>query len=167
MTLSRLLRPLVVLLGLALAASCATLPSDLKSPKLEVVKIEMQSSDMFAQRFKVRLNVENPNEIELPIKSLDYKLFLMGDSFGEGLSEEPFVLPAQGEAQFDMLLTTNFVSSLGRLVNRVGSRKLQDIEYEIAGKVVLDKGFVRKLPFNYKGTVDFGKIVGAPAHGTL
>jgi hypothetical protein len=64
-------------------------------------------------------------------------------------------------------VTTNFVSSLGRLVNRVGSRKLQDIEYEIAGKVVLDKGFVRKLPFDYKGTVDFGKIVGAPAQGTL
>jgi LEA14-like dessication related protein len=163
----RLLRPLAVLLGFVLVTSCATLPKDLKPPKFELLKIEMQSSDMFAQRFKVRLNVENPNDIELPIKSLDYKLFLMGDSFGEGLSEEPFVLPAQGEAQFDMLLTTNFVSSLGRLVNRVGSRKLQDIEYEIAGKVVLDKGFVRKLPFDYKGTVDFGKIVGAPAQGTL
>ena len=36
-----------------------------------------------------------------------------------------------------------------------------------AGKVVLDKGFVRKLPFNYKGTVDFGKIVGEAEHGTL
>jgi LEA14-like dessication related protein len=164
---SRFLRPLIVLLGVVLASSCSTLPKDLKPPKFEVVKIEMQSSDMFAQRFKIRLNVENPNAIELPIKSLDYKLFLMGDSFGEGLSEEPFVLPANGEAQFDMLLTTNFVSSLGRLVNRVGSRKLQDIEYEIAGNVALQKGFVRKLPFNYKGTVDFGKIVGDPAHGTL
>ena len=165
--LTRLLRALLILLGLALATSCATLPKDLKAPKFEVLKIEMATSDMFAQRFKVRLNVQNPNDLELPIKSLDYKLFLLGDSFGEGLSEAPFVLPAQGEAQFDMLLTTNFVSSLGRLVNRVGSRRLKDIEYEIAGKVVLDKGFVRKLPFNYKGSVDFGKIVGEAEHGTL
>jgi hypothetical protein len=90
----------------------------------------------------------------------------MGDSFGEGMSEERFVLPAQGEAQFDMLLTTNFVSSFGRLVSRLGGGKLQDIEYEIAGTVVLDKGFVRKLPFDYKGTVDFGKLIGE-AQGTL
>jgi LEA14-like dessication related protein len=127
----------------------------------------MQSSDMFAQRFKVRLNVQNPNDVEMPIKSLDYKLFLMGDSFGEGKSEERFVLPAQGDAEFDMLLTTNFVSSFGRLISRMGGGKLEKVEYEIAGNVVLDKGFVRKLPFDHKGTVDFGKLIGDAQQGTL
>jgi LEA14-like dessication related protein len=148
-------------------ASCASLPSDLKSPQFEVMRVEMLSSDMFAQRFKVRLHVQNPNDIELPVKSLDYKLFLMGDSFGEGLSEQPFVLPAQGEAEFDMALTTNFVSSFGRLISRLGGGKLEDIEYEIAGNVVLEKGLMRKLPFSHKGNVVFGKLVGQPKQGTI
>ena len=163
----RNLRTVLVLLGLVATSSCATLPKDLKAPDFEVMRIEMQSSDMFAQHFKVRLKVQNPNEIEMPIKSLDYKLLLMGDSFGEGMSEQPFVLPANGDAEFDMTLTTNFVSSLGRLISRVGGSKLENIEYEIAGKVVLGKGFVRKLPFDHKGTVDFGKLAGKPAQGTL
>jgi LEA14-like dessication related protein len=159
---------LVCALVFALAlASCASLPSDLKTPKLDVVKIEMQTGDMFAQRFKVRLHVQNPNDIEIPVKMLDYKLFLMGDSFGEGQTEERFVLPANGDAEFDMVLTTNFVSSLGRLISRMGGGKLENVEYEIAGTVSLDKGFLRKLPFNYKGTVDFGKIIGAPKQGAL
>jgi hypothetical protein len=90
----------------------------------------------------------------------------MGDSFGEGKTEERFVLPAKGEAEFDMLLTTNFVSSLGRLISRMGGGKLEKVEYEIAGTVALDKGFVRKLPFDHKGTVDFGKLIGEAKHGT-
>ena len=163
----RNLRTVLVLLGLLVTSSCATLPKDLKAPDFEVMRIEMQSSDMFAQHFKVRLKVQNPNDIEMPIKSLDYKLLLMGDSFGEGMSDQPFVLPANGDAEFDMMLTTNFVSSFGRLVSRLGGGKLENIEYEIAGNVVLGKGFVRKLPFDHKGTVDFGKLTGAPAQGAL
>jgi len=152
---------------LVAVSSCATLPSDLKTPELDVVKIEMQTSDMFAQRFKTRLHVQNPNDIEVPVKSLDYKLFLMGDTFGEGKTEEQFVLPAKGDAEFDMVLTTNFVSSLGRLISRMGGGKLENVEYEIAGTVGISKGFIHKLPFNYKGTVDFGKIIGAPKQGSL
>ena len=165
--LKRNLRTVSVMLGLVAASSCATVPKDLRAPDFEVMRIEMQSSDMFAQHFKVRLKVQNPNEIEMPIKSLDYKLLLMGDSFGEGMSDQPFVLPANGDAEFDMMLTTNFVSSFGRLVSRLGGGKLENIDYEIAGNVVLGKGFVRKLPFDHKGTVDFGKLTGAPAQGTL
>ena len=165
--LKRNLRTVFVMLGLLAASSCATVPKDLRAPDFEVMRIEMQSSDMFAQHFKVRLKVQNPNEIEMPIKSLDYKLLLMGDSFGEGMSDQPFVLPANGDAEFDMTLTTTIVSSVGRLISRVGGSKLENIEYEIAGKVVLGKGFVRKLPFDHKGTVDFGKLAGKPAQGTL
>ena len=148
-------------------ASCASIPSDLQAPKLDVVKIEMQTGDMFAQRFKIRLHVQNPNDLEVPIKYLDFKLFLMGDSFGEGKSEERFVLPAKGDAEFDMILTTDFVSSLGRLVSRMGGGKLENVDYEIAGTVGLDKGFIHKLPFNYRGQVDFGKIIGPPKQGSL
>ena len=50
------------------------------------------------------------------------------------------MLPARGEAEFDMMVTTNFVSSFGRLLSRVGGGKLENIDYEIAGKVLVDKG---------------------------
>ena len=117
----------------------------------------MLSTDMFAQRFKVRVLVQNPNDLELPVRGLDYQIFMMGDSFAEGVSDHSFVLPAMGEAEFDMTVTTNFVSSFGRLLSRVGGGKLENIEYEIVGKVLVDKGVVRKIPFNHRGTVDFSR----------
>jgi LEA14-like dessication related protein len=140
-----------------LVAACSTLGSKLEAPRLSLVGIQVLSTDMFAQRFKVRVLVQNPNDLELPVRGLEYQIILMGDSFADGTSTDSFLLPARGEAEFDMLVTTNFVSSFGRLLSRVGGGKLEDIEYEITGKVYVEKGMLRKIPFSHRGTVDFAK----------
>jgi len=157
--------PLLLVLA-ALAASCSTL-ADLEAPQVELGGVQMMSADMFAQRFKLRVKVHNPNDVELPVKGIDYTVIMMGDSFAEGVTTERFVLPAKGEAEFDMLVTTNFVSSFGRLLSRVGGGKLENIDYEIAGKVLVDKGMLRKIPFSRRGTVDFVKLLGAPKDGEI
>ena len=137
-----------------LLAACSTLSPKLEAPDLEVIGIQMLSTDMFAQKFRVRVRVTNPNDLELPVKGIEYQIILMGDSFAEGNSTDRFVLPANGEAEFDMTVTTNFVSSFGRLLSRVGGGKLENLDYEIAGHVMLDKGFVKKIPFSKSGQVD-------------
>ena len=140
-------------------AGCSTFNQKLESPELSLVGIQMLSTDMFAQKFKVRVLVKNPNDLELPIKGLDYQIILMGDSFAEGVASNSFVLPALGEAEFDMLVSTNFVSGFARLLSRVGGGKLENLDYEIVGKVYVEKGMIRKIPFNHRGTVDFSKTL--------
>ena len=142
-----------------LAAACSSLGSKLEAPSLSLVAVQMLSTDMFAQKFKVRVKVENPNDLELPVRGLEYQIIMMGDSFAEGTSYDVFLLPARGEAEFDMLVTTNFVSSFGRLLSRVGGGKLENIDYEISGKVFVDKGVLRRIPFNHQGTVDFSRAL--------
>ena len=141
-------------------AGCSTFNQKLESPELSLVGIQMLSTDMFAQKFKVRVLVKNPNDLEIPVRGIDYTIILMGDSFAEGVSNDQFLLPAKGEAEFDMLVTTNFVSSFGRLLSRVGGGKLQDLHYEIVGEVLVDKGMIRKIPFNHQGTVDISRVTG-------
>ncbi|HET7204935.1 MAG TPA: LEA type 2 family protein [Steroidobacteraceae bacterium] len=153
---------LVALLAttVAMLGGCSAFAPKLETPQLSLLGIQMMSTDMFAQKFRVRVKVENPNDLELPVRGLDYQIILMGDSFAEGVSSDRFVVPAKGEAEFDMVVTTNFVSSLGRLISRVGGGKLEDLDYEIAGEVLLDKGFVKKIPFNHHGTVDIARALG-------
>ena len=153
----RSVRTIFVAACAVLLAACSTLPSDLVPPSVEVVGVQIMSTDMFAQRFKLRMLVNNPNDLELPITGLEYTVLMLGDRFAEGVSNEAFVLPAKGEAEFDMLVTTSFVSSFGRLLSRAGGGKLENIDYEITGKVFVDKGMFRKIPFNHRGTVDFSK----------
>jgi LEA14-like dessication related protein len=151
----RTVRLLFVAACAAVLTACASVSAKLEPPGLELVGVQMLSTDMFAQRFKVRVKVINPNDLELPVRGLEYTIIMMGDSFAEGMSDQAFVLPAKGEAEFDMLVTTNFVSSFGRLLSRVQGGKLENIDYEITGKVMVDKGMVRKIPINHRGTVDF------------
>jgi LEA14-like dessication related protein len=150
------LRALLLVLLAALAA-CTSMGPKLEAPQLSLLGIQTLSADMFAQQFKVRVKVVNPNDLEVAVKGIEYDILLMGDSFAEGTSNQGFVLPALGEAEFDMTVNTNFVSSLGRLVSRMKGGKLEDVQYQITGKLLLEKGVLRTIPFSHSGTVDFTK----------
>ena len=142
------------LLGVVVCAfaSCLTACSTpkLAVPKLAIVSVAMTSADIFNQQFMVRLNVENPNDQELPVTGIDYKLFLEGDSFSEGVSNKPFTVPAKGDTDFDMIVRTNFVSSAGRLVSRLNGR--DQVQYVFEGKLLTDVSGSKTIAFQESGT---------------
>ena len=149
-----LVRKLVALLALLMLSGCAT--TQLTAPKLTVVDVSMISADIFSQQFRLRLHVVNPNSRELPIKGIEYELFLQGDIFAEGVSNQPFVVPAMGEAEFETILSTNFMSSIGRLLSKLNKSDGNKVHYAFVGKVLLSKGFLRKIPFSEQGMVELG-----------
>jgi LEA14-like dessication related protein len=135
-------------------SACSALGPKIEVPQLTLVRVAMTSADIYNQQFLVRMHVENPNDRELPVRGIDYELFLEGDSFAEGVSNKPFVVPAKGETEFDMIVRTNFVSGVARLLSRLNGR--QQVQYVIEGKVLTDIGMVKKIPFQESGTVSLG-----------
>lgn len=150
------LRAWVVLAAILLAA-CTSL-THLEAPRLSIVNVGMVSADIFSQQFRIRLHVQNPNDRELPIKGIEYQLFLQGDSFAQGVSDQPFVVPALGEIEFDTVVRTDFVSSIGSMLSRLNGADARKVQYQFVGKVVLSKGMIRSLPFSDSGVVDLGLI---------
>jgi LEA14-like dessication related protein len=148
-------RAVVCVFALFLTA-CSALRPDLQVPRLTLVSVAMTSADIFNQQFVVRVNVENPNDRELPVKGIDYKLFLEGDSFAEGVSNKPFTVPAKGDIDFDMTIRTNFVSGAARLMSRLNGR--DQVQYVVEGKVLTDISMLKKIPFQETGTVSL-KVV--------
>jgi LEA14-like dessication related protein len=142
-----------ILLGLA---GCSAFAPKLEPPRLSLVSIGMMSADIFNQQFRVRMHVQNPNDREIPVNGLDYELFLEGDSFAEGVSNQAFVIPALGETEFDLTVRTNFVSSIGRLVSRLNGRT--QVQYVLEGKVLTDIGMFNKIPFRESGSVDLSTM---------
>lgn len=136
---------------LVLLSACTT--PKLAVPKLAIVSVAMTSADIFNQQFMVHLSVENPNDQELPITGVDYKLFLEGDSFAEGLSNKAFTVPAKGDTDVDIVVRTNFVSSTGRLVSRLNGR--DQVQYVFEGKLLTDVSGSKKIPFQESGTATF------------
>ena len=61
-----------LLLAVALAG-CAS-AFHLETPKLSVLSMKVQSADIFSQRLQMRMLVQNPNDRDLPIKGITYRI---------------------------------------------------------------------------------------------
>ena len=135
---------------LTLVAGCAS-TLELEAPKLSLVSMKLQSADIFSQRLQLRLRVQNPNDRELPVKGISYRIEVDDSELAQGLSDAPFVVPALGEAEFDVQVTANLAGTLAQLLARRGSA--DTLDYRLVGKVSLSSGFLRSIPFDERGSV--------------
>jgi LEA14-like dessication related protein len=134
-----------------LASACALAPK-LQPPELSIVGVQMVGTDLFAQRLKVRLHVQNPNNRVLPVDGLEYTLEVDGQPFATGESASSFVVPALGAAEFDMNVTTNVAGTLLRLLTHGADSRGPGIPYRLYGKVTLSSGWLRSIPFEERGS---------------
>jgi LEA14-like dessication related protein len=139
---------LFVLLPVVFAGCAAT---RFEPPQLTVMSMQVQSADLFSQRMLVHMRVVNPNARALPVKSIDYRIEVGGADFAHGLADKPFVVPAMGEAEFDVQVTANLANALTQILGRKGSRDALD--YRLIGSVSLSSGFLRRIPFDERGSV--------------
>jgi LEA14-like dessication related protein len=132
-------------------AACALAPK-LEPPKLSIVGVQIVSADLFTQRLKVRVHVQNPNDRVLPVKGLEYTIEVEGEQFASGESAASFEVPALGEAEFDMNVTTNLAGALLKVLARGPNARGQEVSYRLSGKVSLSEGLFRSIPFKQQGT---------------
>ena len=141
-------RRFVALLLAALVASCAA--NHLQAPQLSIVDLAVLGGDLWQQRLRLRLRVQNPNDRALPVKSIVYTLEVEGEPFARGESAAPFTVPPLGTAEFDMNVNTNLAATAMKLLGRAGSRA--QVGYHLAGKVSLAQGLLRSVPSDERGT---------------
>lgn len=143
----------IVPLIAAVLAACAS-QARLEQPNLSVVGIEMLEGSLFTQRLKVRVRVQNPNDRELPIKGVSAKLEVAGNDFATGVSAQPFVVPAFGESEFDLMVDASMAQTIIGMVGKGRQDGPRDsVDYRLSGKVSLSSGFLRSLPFDETGTL--------------
>lgn len=140
------------LLLVATLAACASLAPRLETPRLSVMGVKLVEASLFEQRFEVRLRVQNPNDRDLPVRGLDLEFELGGEKFATGVSAREFTVPALGEAEFDMLLTSNAATALLNLA-RAGEGKRESLDYVIRGRLRTSLGLLRTVPFEERGRV--------------
>lgn len=144
---------LAVLAASMLLAGCGALGGRMQTPRLSLIDAQLVKGDLFEQRLKVRMRVQNPNDRELAVKGITYAIDVAGEEFGHGMTANSFVVPRMGEAEFDMFVTANMAGMLVRVLggNRGGTPDA--LEYNIHGKVALSSGMLRSIPFAEKGTL--------------
>jgi LEA14-like dessication related protein len=141
---------LLVSLTLMLSA-CASLLPKLQAPQLSVVGIRLgPTGNMQQQPVQLRLHAVNPNDQAIPVRGIVCKLEIESMPFAEGQTEQAFVLPANGEIDFNVNVIANLNSALIALVGGLGSR---NVNYRVYGEVHLKGSILHSIPFDQKGRV--------------
>jgi LEA14-like dessication related protein len=149
--------PTVVLC--AALTGCVGLPSDLRTPEVSFVGMRALEGGLFEQRLEVRMLVRNPNIIDLPVRGLDVDVELADEPFAHGVSAREFIVPAQGEAEFDMIVTANAATALMKIAG--SDRKSREaIGYRVKGRLSTRLGLLRSIPFDESGTVPLNELLG-------
>ncbi len=152
-------RVLLSMLCALLLPACALLAPHFQKPDLSVVGIEMLGGNLFQQNLRITLKIHNPNARPLPIDSLTADLRVGGEPIASGATNRAFVVPANGDTEFDLMVTANLASGVVKLAQLMNDRSAP-IDYELTGVVHLDVPLFRSLPFDQRGSFSIGNSSG-------
>ena len=132
-------------------AACSLLTPQFERPTLSVAGIELVSGNLLRQNFRVKFNIQNPNDRALPVSGLHASLSLGGEHVAQGESDRAFVVPAKGAVDFDMIITANMALALLKLSHQM-DQHADSIDYDVSGAATIDLPFLRDLPFHQTGS---------------
>lgn len=153
----------LVWIVLLLLAACAGVGGLTQKPEISLAGLDLLELGLFEQRFLLKLRIENPNDVDLPIKGLAFDVELNGLPFAKGLSDRAVTVPRLGEAVLDVRATSNLGSVLRQLreLQKAGRER---VDYRIFGSIAVDG--LGRVPFDRRGDVPlprFGAPSGKPA----
>jgi LEA14-like dessication related protein len=145
------MKKLIPLLFVILLGGCASMQSPLEAPNVSLTDLRLLDATLFEQRFALKIRVQNPNPVALPVDGMDFRLDINDIELGRGVSDQAVTVPAYGEAVLEINLASNFA----RIVNQIRaleSGKGQSLRYRLAGGISLANR-IGKLPFDYQGEI--------------
>jgi len=139
-----------VIAGSLCLAACSLMAPKLERPTVSVVGIDLTSGNLLQQHLRVKFNIQNPNNRSLPVSGLKASLSVGGEEVAEGRNDRAFVVPAQGNADFDMMINANLGLALLKL-RQMTDQHAGTIDYDLRGSASVDLPFLREVPFHQGG----------------
>ena len=149
------MRRCFALLAVAFLSACAGLAGLAQKPEVSVAGLNLVQFGLFEQRFALKLRIQNPNDVELPINGLNFEIELNGQPFIKGLSDKSVTIPRFGEGVLEVMATSTLGSALKQLRElQKGGR--ERVDYRIVGRLNVAGGV--SLPFERRGDLQMPAV---------
>lgn len=143
----------VVVCATMLLNACASQGPVIESPVVELSSIELLELNLRRQTFRLHFDVANPNPFPLPIKSVQYAVFLESRQFASGETASRFTVPARGESSFGISVDLDLMSTASSFASLLRSGTSRPIPYQVNGSVAVGIPFAPPLRFSQDGTI--------------
>lgn len=142
----------LLLVSLLSLNGCAVFNRSYVEPEISLADVEMLKSNLWEQSFRLRLRVDNPNDRNLPIRGMQYQIYLNNARLATGVTDRAFDVPAYGSEYFDLTVRSNIWRHLRDLLKTVESQK--PIDYRITGHISTGYFWAPRINLNQAGTLD-------------
>lgn len=141
-----------------LSGCSSWMAGDLKDPEVRLVNVEVVRAKLLEQRFVLRFRVDNPNDISLPVRGLDYSVYLNEVKLADGTSTASFSVPAHGRHEFDVPVRTNLWRHMRQVVKAL-EKPEEPIRYRLIGVVKTGFWFGRSVHMSRNGEIIPGDFI--------
>ncbi len=141
----------------ACAGGSAVLPGSVPPPEVQLADLSFGTPGLLEQELGAELRITSFADVDLDARGLRVTVWLGGERFGRGVTDERFTLPAQGETRVRVPIRVATADLLDRLAELASGDRL---DYRLEGDLFLEGllGGTRTLPFEGAGRIRLPRI---------
>lgn len=140
-----------------LLAGCASVPGGLEPLDVSLADLAPAQMGLMEQEYAVRIRVQNPNKVDIPLAGLSYQIELNGKPFAKGVAKADTTVPGFG----DVVLEGKAVSNLTGILDQVAALSKgapEKFSYRLKGRLAPREG--ASMPFDQRGEVSLVGLTG-------
>ncbi|MFW9080321.1 LEA type 2 family protein [Pseudomonas sp. P2757] len=125
---------LLLLLSVGLGGCASWFTDEPVDPAVHLVKVEVVRARLMDQKFILHFRIDNPNDSDLTVRGLEYRIHLADMLLAEGEHEHWFTVGPKRSAYFKVPIRTNLwpkVKEVVKLLKKPG----QSIPYRLEGEM--------------------------------
>lgn len=107
---------LLAVLVLTVTSGCVSWFSRGTSPEIQITNVTPLDSTPFEQRLNIELRVRNPNDYDLQVTGLDFRLDVNNKRLARGLGNKAFTVPRLGDATVAIETSTSMLDLMRQLL---------------------------------------------------
>jgi LEA14-like dessication related protein len=130
----RTVQTLSLLLFLGLGGCASWFSNDEPDPEVHLVRVEVVRAKLLEQRFVLHFRIDNPNDSELTVRGLEYRIHLGDILLTEGEHEHWITVNPKSSRFYKVPIRTNLWPRVRDLVKQLKSAD-QRIPYRLEGEM--------------------------------
>jgi LEA14-like dessication related protein len=130
----RTLHTLFLLLFLGLGGCASWFSDEEPDPEVHLVRVEVVRAKLLEQRFVLHFRIDNPNDSDLTVRGLEYRIHLGDILLAEGEHEHWITVGPKRSGFYKVPIRTNLWPKVKDLVKQLKSPK-QPVPYRLEGEM--------------------------------
>jgi LEA14-like dessication related protein len=132
-------------------------------PSISLANVELVKPGLLRQDLVLDLRIGNPNNFDIPIDGLTFRLDIDGQPFAEGYSNRRLTVPRLSEVSIPVAATTDTIAIVRQILS-LGDR--QEVRYRMHGfAYIAEIAGSRRIPYEREGTLSLAPDTRRPQPG--